>query len=305
MFSRGHFSRIPTKFIQVQRLAKRHVRSTFYLIFEEFLCAKLEDVVQFLLGHGASFGAQARPHHQVGQHHLPLGHLRDALLHAGAGHKAVDHHLVGLADAVGSAEGLVGEQREPSASRRTGTECAVAGCRYLNVVVRVPVGVEDDDRVCGGQVDAQASGSSGEQETKLAGARSWETQGESTVQCVRRAQGAWWGKKNQSLAKDLFPLGQTLNKEVNITATQGGVALVRNNVVHDNISKGIVWNCKIKMMQPPVSSFQICFCLFLPKSVQPSHLIAEMISYKCNSGCYCRSARCIILKNKIKNPSCR
>lgn len=33
--------------------------------------------------------------------------------------------------------------------------------------------------------------------------------------------------QNQSFGKDLFPLGQTLNKQVNITATQVCVALVR------------------------------------------------------------------------------
>lgn len=33
--------------------------------------------------------------------------------------------------------------------------------------------------------------------------------------------------QNQSFGKDFFPLGQTLNKQVNITATQVCVALVR------------------------------------------------------------------------------
>lgn len=33
--------------------------------------------------------------------------------------------------------------------------------------------------------------------------------------------------QNQSFGKDLFPLGQTLNKQVNITATQVCLALVR------------------------------------------------------------------------------
>ena len=38
---------------------------------------------------------------------------------------------------------------------------------HLYVVVRVPVGVEDDHGVGGGQVDAQTPGSGGEQEAEL------------------------------------------------------------------------------------------------------------------------------------------
>ena len=79
---------------------------TLHVILEELLRAKLEDVIQLLLGHGARLGAQARSHHQVGEHHLALGHLRDALLHRGPRHKAVDHHLLVLPNAVGAAEGL-------------------------------------------------------------------------------------------------------------------------------------------------------------------------------------------------------
>lgn len=89
---------------------------TFSFILEELFCPKLEDVVQFLLGHGASLGSQARPDHQVGQHHLPFGHLGDALLHAGSRHKTVDHHLVGLPDTVSSTERLNREEQ------RRGTE---------------------------------------------------------------------------------------------------------------------------------------------------------------------------------------
>ena len=43
---------------------------------------------------------------------------------------------------------------------------------YLDVIVRVPVGVVDDDGVGGGQVDAQAPGPGGQQEGKLGGAGS-------------------------------------------------------------------------------------------------------------------------------------
>ena len=79
---------------------------TLHVILEELLRAKLEDVIQLLLGHGTGLGAQARSHHQVGEHHLALGHLRDALLHRGPRHEAVDHHLLVLPNAVGAAEGL-------------------------------------------------------------------------------------------------------------------------------------------------------------------------------------------------------
>lgn len=160
------------KFVQIFISLVKRKKLTFSLIFEEFFCAKLEDVVQFLFGHGASFGSQAWPHHQVGQHHLSLSHLRDALLHAGACHKAVDHHLVGLADPMGSTERLVSDGKKPLGSRHNEKHLMAASRWYLNVVVRVPVGVKDDDCVCCGQVDAKTSSSSGEQETKLTGTRS-------------------------------------------------------------------------------------------------------------------------------------
>lgn len=52
-------------------------RETFSkLVFEKLFCAKLQDVVQFLFGHGSSLGAQTRSHHQVSQHHLFLCHLK-------------------------------------------------------------------------------------------------------------------------------------------------------------------------------------------------------------------------------------
>lgn len=79
---------------------------TFRLVLEELLRPKLEDVVQLLLGHGACLGSQTRAHHKVGQHHLPLGHLGDTLLHAGSRYETIYHDLVGLSDAVSSTEGL-------------------------------------------------------------------------------------------------------------------------------------------------------------------------------------------------------
>lgn len=81
---------------------------TLNVVLEQFLCAKLQDVIQLLFRHGARLGAKARAHHQMSQHHLPLGHLGDAFLDRRPRHKAVDHHLLILPNPVGSAEGLDG-----------------------------------------------------------------------------------------------------------------------------------------------------------------------------------------------------
>ena len=43
--------------------------------------------------------------------------------------------------------------------------------RYLDVVVGVPVGVVDDDGVCGCQVDSQTARTRGQQEAELLSAR--------------------------------------------------------------------------------------------------------------------------------------
>jgi hypothetical protein len=82
---------------------------------------------------------------QVRQHHLLLGDLCHPLLDRVLGHEAVDHHLVLLADTVGSRESL-------------------------DVVVRVPIRVVDDDGVGRVQVDAETSGTRGQQEAELFGA---------------------------------------------------------------------------------------------------------------------------------------
>ena len=78
----------------------------------------------------------------MGQHHLLLRNLRDPLLDRAARYEAVDHDTIGLADTMGAAE-------------------------RLDVVVGVPVGVVDDDRVGGRQVDPETSSSRGEEEAKL------------------------------------------------------------------------------------------------------------------------------------------
>ncbi len=49
-------------------------------LLEEFFCAELEDIIQFLLGHGGTFVAESGPHHQMSQHHLLLGNLSNPLL---------------------------------------------------------------------------------------------------------------------------------------------------------------------------------------------------------------------------------
>ena len=66
---------------------------------------------------------------QVIQHHLLLGPLQDVFLHGPRGEEAVDVDRLRLADAVRARHGL-------------------------EIVLRVPVRVEDDDGVGGGQVDA-------------------------------------------------------------------------------------------------------------------------------------------------------
>lgn len=100
---------------------------TLVLILEQLLGAEFEDVIQLLLGHGARLGAQPGPDHQVCQHHLPLGHLCDPLFHGRASHKPVNHHLVGLADAMSAAEGLRGQEEEvgmgQGSSLETGPTC--------------------------------------------------------------------------------------------------------------------------------------------------------------------------------------
>lgn len=91
--------------------SRTHRSSRLHFILEQLLGSKLENVVQLLFGHGARFGAQTGPHHQVSQHHFPLRHLSDPLLHGAPSHKAIDHHLLVLANAMRSAESL-GEGRD-------------------------------------------------------------------------------------------------------------------------------------------------------------------------------------------------
>lgn len=107
---------------------------------------------------------------------------------------------------MGSTECLVSDGKKPLGSRHNEKHLMAASRWYLNVVVRVPVGVEDDDCVCCGQVDAKTSSSSGEQETKLTGTRSWETRGKNNrhnVRWVLEARG-WW---RRICAEGMFQMG--------------------------------------------------------------------------------------------------
>mmetsp|Transcript_14155 Transcript_14155/g.36672 ORF Transcript_14155/g.36672 Transcript_14155/m.36672 type:complete len:348 (+) Transcript_14155:1754-2797(+) len=123
-------------------------------ILKQLLRAKAQDRGQLLLVKylGALVTAARVQHHppagvhslddDVVKHHLLLGALQDVFLHAAAGDKAVDVHRVLLPDAVRTAHGL-------------------------QVVLGVPVRVKDDDRVGGGEVDAEAARTRGEQEGKV------------------------------------------------------------------------------------------------------------------------------------------
>lgn len=45
---------------------------------------------------------------------------------------------------------------------------------HLDVIMGVPVRIEDDDSVSSGQVDAQATSSGGQEEAELLGTRGWD-----------------------------------------------------------------------------------------------------------------------------------
>mmetsp|Transcript_5217 Transcript_5217/g.14953 ORF Transcript_5217/g.14953 Transcript_5217/m.14953 type:complete len:218 (+) Transcript_5217:754-1407(+) len=83
------------------------------------------------------------------QHHLALGPGKDILLHRVGSHKPVNVDRVFLPNSVGARHGL-------------------------QVVLRVPVRVKQQDRVCGRKVDAQSSRPGGQQERKIRGIRSIE-----------------------------------------------------------------------------------------------------------------------------------
>ena len=96
----------------------------------------------------------------MSQHHFFLSHLSDPLLDRVPGNESIDHDFVLLSDTMRSGQSL-------------------------NVIVRIPIGVIDDDRVGSVQVDAQATGSGGQEEDELLGAFSIETINGVLTQCAR------------------------------------------------------------------------------------------------------------------------
>ena len=74
-------------------------------------------------------------------------HLCDSFLHRASGNKPIDHDFVLLSDTMRPA-------------------------KSLDVIVRIPIRVVDDDGVCRGQIDTQTTGTRGQEEHKLFGSRS-------------------------------------------------------------------------------------------------------------------------------------
>jgi len=101
---------VPVSVVFLGILSTKELKTTLtffiFLVLEELLGAELQNVVELLFGHHGSLVAEARPHDQVSQHHLALGHLRDALLNRVARHEAVDEDAVCLANAMCSTERL-------------------------------------------------------------------------------------------------------------------------------------------------------------------------------------------------------
>ena len=98
----------PNKSVYWHHYWKSTIKLTFFvfLVLEQLLGAELENVVELLFGHHRALVAESRPHDQMRQHHLALGHLRDSLLHRVACHEAVDQNTVRLTDAMRTTERL-------------------------------------------------------------------------------------------------------------------------------------------------------------------------------------------------------
>lgn len=62
------------------------------------------------------------------------------------------------------------------------------GGGYLNVIVGIPVRIEDNDGVCSGQVDPQATGPGGQEEAELTGTRSCSRDREKTAREEREGE---------------------------------------------------------------------------------------------------------------------
>ena len=95
--------------LQTFRLALLTFRLALFIILEQLLGAKLENLIDFLFRErvtGGGGGDVTLGDDELGQHQLLLALLRHALLHRRATHEAVDHHFVLLSDAVSATERL-------------------------------------------------------------------------------------------------------------------------------------------------------------------------------------------------------
>merc|ERR1711892_549148 len=113
-----------------------------FSLLEKLFSTKLENIIDLLLRKISFAPHWSTLHNQMSQHHFLLGHLCDPLLHGVPGDESVYHDLILLPDPVGSAEGL-------------------------DIIVRIPVTVIDDNGVGSGQIDSETSSPGGEQEHKL------------------------------------------------------------------------------------------------------------------------------------------
>lgn len=126
------------------------------LFLKQILCPKLQDVVQLPLRQRlCGCTPHARPHDQMGEHHLPLGNLRDTFLNGASSHESIDHDLVSLSYSVCSAKGLGMGSKLIRVSFRCGHTLNFRS-PYLYVVMRIPVRVIYDDSVRRGQIDTQS-----------------------------------------------------------------------------------------------------------------------------------------------------
>lgn len=87
-----------------------------------------------------------------------------------------------------------GPPRHPQGARRQATD--------LDVIVRVPVRVVDDDRVRRGQVDAQAARPGREEEAELLGPRGWEREVRPGALSGRESRAGGWARGHGRRGRD-------------------------------------------------------------------------------------------------------
>uniref|UniRef100_A0A2M4D870 Putative secreted protein n=1 Tax=Anopheles darlingi TaxID=43151 RepID=A0A2M4D870_ANODA len=122
----------------------------FAILLKQLLRSEAQNIVQLLLREVRALSTHAGPYDQMREHHLTLGHLRDSLLNRITRHEPIDHHLVRLSNTMGTRE-------------------------RLYVVVRIPIGIVNDDRVSRGQINTETTGASRKEEAKLRCPRCIET----------------------------------------------------------------------------------------------------------------------------------